>query len=341
MPRTAPVFIAAVADAKSPDEAAVALGLPEGWKFEQSTTLCGQTVRRIINADGVMFRSFAAVRRCHGDEIFSKDSPASQIVDADDEADQDPSAGGGGDEDTARSAVGPADGKTNKGNRRARALALGNGDADVALEKASVLLSDAEANIVDLKSRLVDIAHHAEQEKQAFEATSADVREAQRVEAEAVMRLKAVEQRRREAKEDTVAKKRRLDEVNATLIMLDLEASRAAAAAASQTTVLQEIAELEMVAAEAQRVVEENQQREREARDKMKKLVKEQTKLSRFGPFGRRVRAVTQSKVIMDACAKDTSVIDKVTIKREVLEAFGSHRSRAPPELDVISIDDD
>jgi hypothetical protein len=335
------VFIAAIADAKSPDEAAVALGLPEGWKFEQSTTPGGQSVRRIINTDGITFRSFAAVRRCHGDEIFSKDSAAWQIVDADDEADQDPPACGGGDEDIAREALGPTDGKTNKGNRRARALALGNGDAYVALQKASVLLSDAEATIGELKSRLVDIARHAEQEKQAFEATSADVREAQRIEAEAVMRLKAVEQRRREAKEDTVAKKRRLDEVNATLIMLDLEASRVAAAATSQTTVLQEIAELERVAAEAQRVVEENQQREREARDKMKKLVKEQTKLSRFGPFGRRMRSATQAKAIKDAFAEASSVTDKVTIKREVLEAFGSHRSRAPIELAMITIDDD
>jgi hypothetical protein len=410
MPRTASVFLEAVENAKSPEDAAVAVGLPHGWKLMHSVTPSGDQVLRIYDLDGTMFPSFEAVQSCHGDSVFpngsvpsfdlsnkDQDGDAATSGDANEdvpvvgaldlsEKDQDAEAATSGDacedvpnvgaldlsekDQDGEAVLGDVsiDCQTKKGSRRARALALGDGDAVVALEKARELLRAAGKVIDERKSGLVEVAAIAETTKRDFEAASAEVREAQQGESEVARRLMELNRRRREAEQQTLAKKKKLDETNAMLLILDMEVARGAANAASQQLATDELARLERVANEAQQVIEEHQQREREARERMKKLLKEQNRIRHLGPFGRRTSAATGTKAIMDTTAVDAksstsegvpwssatsstrqatsgACVDAsvVKVKREVLEAFGSHRARVREETTpvVISIDDE
>ncbi|CAE8687470.1 unnamed protein product [Polarella glacialis] len=155
-------------------------------------------------------------------------------------------------------------------------------------------------------------------------ALGGEVKEVENVELEALDRVKAVAKKRREAAKVTAQRRAELQDV---LVLLEMEAARhakvregAASFESQQDAKRQKMDELQQVLDEAEKAKDEMKQRERDAREAMRKLVNEQKQLSRLGPFGLRQRAsqkVTQALGEPPARVMDVLVIEVYLCKRD------------------------
>lgn len=236
---------------------------------------------------------------------------------------------------------------------RARVLAE-HGDvspAEAMAQISSRLLSH-DRLVAEAKAQEAQAAAAAEAVAEEARAAAAEVQLAEQLEVEAFASLKLIKKRRHEASSATTQRRRELQERQDMLVLVELEFSRsrrgADASVAEQDAKRQRIEELERVVEDSRRQMEEFRQREREAKEAMKALVKEQKQLTRIGPFGRRTRA-SWSKAVTDveagavepAAPAEPEPTALVVVKREIMQAFPKRSEQIPaPALVSIEIED-
>ncbi|CAE8642254.1 unnamed protein product [Polarella glacialis] len=186
-------------------------------------------------------------------------------------------------------------------------------------------------------------------------ALGEEVNEAESKEFETLNQVKALRARKQEAAKATAQRRAEVQELQDVFVLLEMEAARyskqrenAASFESEQDAKRQKIDELQQVVTDAKKAQDELRQREREAREAMRKLLKEQKQLSHIGPFGRRQRDSQKAKVgaVPDssndaAPAVDANsaapAVDLMPVKKEVMQAFGKARA---PVTEVMLIED-
>ncbi|CAE8621565.1 unnamed protein product [Polarella glacialis] len=185
---------------------------------------------------------------------------------------------------------------------RARVLAeLGVGDPAETMARASARTLEHDGLISEAKQQETAKQGSLEEAGRLVAALGGEVKEVENVELEALDRVKAVAKKRREAAKVTAQRRAELQDV---LVLLEMEAARhakvregAASFESQQDAKRQKMDELQQVLDEAEKAKDEMKQRERDAREAMRKLVNEQKQLSRLGPFGLRQRASQKARV--------------------------------------------
>lgn len=244
---------------------------------------------------------------------------------------------------------------------RAKAVEeLKEGSAAEAIERVRArLLADDERIKAKEEYEVAQIAHVRDANDE-LAARTQEVQDTLHVEAEACKDLKTTEQRHREAINRTAARRVELQRAKEVLVILEMKAAKRAAdeKAALEVSALQDmkrrkIEELEKVVADSQKAAEEMRQRELDARNAMRKLIKEEKQLVRLGKFSRRQRhkllasgailnSNTESKAVAadeGGVRDDTSQAEApVRVKREVMQAFAPPRDE--PVM-VMVIEDD
>lgn len=234
---------------------------------------------------------------------------------------------------------------------RARMLSdLCSGDPVEAMAKASARLLEHDGIIRDCKQKEVSAQEALDCEAAEVKCLSDQVVATESIETEALERVKALQKQLAESKKVIAKRKLELQSQQDYMVLLEMEAARhtklkesAASMESENDLKRQRIDELQRAVEDAKKAQTEFKEREREAKDAMRKLLKEQQQLERLGPFGRRQRASLQAKSSKVAASSEeaaTPVVDLlVPVKREVTQAFGKpriHNPDAEPEVFII-----
>eukprot|EP00933_Yihiella_yeosuensis_P084221 TRINITY_DN9863_c1_g1_i1.p1 TRINITY_DN9863_c1_g1~~TRINITY_DN9863_c1_g1_i1.p1 ORF type:complete len:362 (+),score=139.18 TRINITY_DN9863_c1_g1_i1:61-1086(+) len=244
----------------------------------------------------------------------------------------------------------------------ARVLAeLGNGDIDEAIARANARLQEEDRAVEEAKQKVVEAEEASAQANEVVLQIGEEVKLAVENEFAAASQLKEIAKRQKEAAKITSQRKAKLDKHHNFIALLELEVHReakkreqAASFESEQDAKRQKMDELQRLVEETKKAQEELRQKEREAKEAMRLLVKEQ----RLGPFGRRQRRALQVKAaasaqegasdaqasdapqVGEAAAPAASTEGAVPVKREVLSAFRAARKVTEEQIAPILIED-
>lgn len=228
---------------------------------------------------------------------------------------------------------------------RARLLTdLCSGDPVEAMAKANARLLEHDGIIQDCKQKEVSAQEGLDSAAAEVKCFSDQVIAAESIETEALEQVKALQKKLSESKKVIAKRKLEFQTQQDYMVLLEMEVVRhnkfresAASMDNENDLKRQRIDELQRAVEDAKKAQTEFKEREREAKDAMRKLLKEQQQLSRLGPFGRRQRASLQAKGSQEVVAPVVDLL--VPVKREVTQAFGKPRIHDPdakPEVYLI-----
>jgi len=376
----APIGVALAAE-----EAAANLGLPAGWRCLDDSTPHGSKLRRVIDPQGITYENEAELKRAletasnhssydmprddssHGEQApeltqegdFKPSEAADRITEECTSSPQVHAHVAKEVPDHAEDAAAAAQHKNEwrRGRRlnpKAKALAvlqLVDGDVQKAIEHGQSQLQLDEQSIKQSSDEYVAAAAAVQKASQQLRALGFDVQTALEAESHAYDALKEVQQRRHQANKAVEAKKTALQACQEVLLIADMKTAQAKAQDAKR----QKLDELQKAVADCERAGEEIRKQEREAREAMRQLIKENKRTSRLGAFGRRQREKMSTCNAMELSAEvegpkaghpnagpsDQEVgTHPVHIKREVMQAFPRPRESFPEEP-VIILDED
>jgi len=241
-------------------------------------------------------------------------------------------------------------------NPKAKALAmleLVDGDVETAIGQAKSRLQHDEELVKQSSTDYVAAMAAVQNANEQLKALGLEVQTALEAESKTCDVLKEVQQRRQQANKTVDAKKAALQTFQEEMVIVEMKAE-------VRDVKRQKLAELQKAVADFEKAGEEIKRQEREAREAMRQLIKENKQTYRLGAFGRRQRERNMSTCnatellagvevprvglpnVGEPGGSATSQEGRncpVPIKREAMQAFARQTAYIPSEP-VIILDD-